>query len=153
MPCYLPVIQYADHHPLREQMYRAFVTRASESGKPEWDNTPLIARILEKRAEVAKLLGYDTFAGVSLATKMAQSPSEVVAFLEDLAARAKPFAQRDMAEIVEFARERARTVARGAGLGRGLGEREAAPEALRVLRQRGKALFSGRRGARGPVRA
>ena len=53
MPCYLPVMQYADHRALREQMYRAYVTRASEFGKPEWDNTPLIARILEMRAEVA----------------------------------------------------------------------------------------------------
>ncbi|MBL0142278.1 MAG: M3 family metallopeptidase [Betaproteobacteria bacterium] len=104
MPCYLPVMQYADYPALREQMYRGFVTRASELGKPEWDNSPLIAGILEKRAQVAGLLGYATFAQVSLATKMAQSPPEVIAFLEDLAARAKPFAQTDMAEIVEFAR-------------------------------------------------
>src|SRR5690606_16265450 len=99
MPCYLPVLQYADHRPLREAMYRAFVTRASEFGRPEWDNTPLIARILEKRAEVASLLGYGSFAGVSLATKMAGSPGEVIAFLEDLAVRAKPFAERDVAEV------------------------------------------------------
>jgi oligopeptidase A len=106
MPCYLPVLQYADHRPLREAMYRAFVTRASEYGKPEWDNTPLIARILEKRAEVASLLGYGSYAGVSLATKMAGSPGEVIAFLDDLAARAKPFAERDFAEVARFARER-----------------------------------------------
>ena len=106
MPCYLPVLQYADHRPLREAMYRAFVTRASEFGRPEWDNTPLIARILEKRAEVASLLGYGSFAGVSLATKMAGSPGEVIAFLEDLAARAKPFAERDIAEVASFARTR-----------------------------------------------
>ncbi len=105
MPCYLPVLQYADHHPLREQLYRAFVTRASEFGKPEHDNTPLITRILEKRAEVANLLGYGTFAGSSFATKMAQSPEEVLAFLEDLAARARPHAEGDMAELVQFARE------------------------------------------------
>ena len=104
MPCYLPVMQYADYHPLRERMYRAFVTRASEFGRPEWDNTPLIAAILDKRAEVASLLGFGTYAGVSLATKMAGSPGEVIAFLEDLAARARPFAERDMAEVVEFAR-------------------------------------------------
>jgi oligopeptidase A len=104
MPCYLPVMQYADYHPLRERMYRAFVTRASEFGRPEWDNTPLIASILDKRAEVASLLGFGSYAGVSLATKMAGSPAEVIAFLEDLAARAKPFAERDMAEVVEFAR-------------------------------------------------
>jgi oligopeptidase A len=104
MPCYLPVMQYADHHPLRERMYRANVTRASEFGKPDWDNSPLITTILGKRAEIAGLLGYPSFAGVSLATKMAQSPGEVIAFLEDLASRAKPFAERDMAELVEFAR-------------------------------------------------
>ncbi|MGE0357039.1 MAG: M3 family metallopeptidase [Burkholderiales bacterium] len=104
MPCYLPVLQYADHAPLREKMYRGFVTRASEFGRPEWDNTPLIAAVLDKREEVASLLGYPAFAGVSLATKMAKSPAEVIAFLEDLAARAKPFAERDMAEVTEFAR-------------------------------------------------
>ncbi len=104
MPCYLPVMQYADFHPLREQMYRAYATRASEFGRPDWDNTPLIAKILDKRAEVANLLGYESFAGVSLATKMAGEPLEVIAFLEDLAKRAKPFAERDMAEVVEFAR-------------------------------------------------
>ncbi|MBK6982602.1 MAG: M3 family metallopeptidase [Betaproteobacteria bacterium] len=104
MPCYLPVMQYADHHPLRERMYRAYATRAAEFGRPEWDNTPLIAQILEKRGEIAALLGFGSYAGVSLATKMAKSPAEVVAFLEDLAARAPPFAQADMAEVVEFAR-------------------------------------------------
>ncbi|MCM2327737.1 MAG: M3 family metallopeptidase [Lysobacter sp.] len=104
MPCYLPVMQYADHRALREQMYRANATRASEFGKPDWDNAPLVAKILEKRAEVASLLGYGTFAGVSLAAKMAGSAEEVVAFLEDLAARAKPSAERDMAEVEAFAR-------------------------------------------------
>jgi oligopeptidase A len=104
MPCYLPVTQYAESAPLRETMYRAFVTRASEFGKAQWDNTAGIGNILEKRAEAARLLGYSTFAEVSLATKMAQSPAEVFAFLGDLGARARPFAERDMAEMVEFAR-------------------------------------------------
>ena len=104
MPCYQPVMQYADHHPLRERMYRAYFTRASEFGRPEWDNTALIASILDKRAEVASLLGYGTYAGVSLATKMAASPEEVIAFLEDLGRRARPFAGRDMAEVEDFAR-------------------------------------------------
>ena len=104
MPCYQPVMQYADHHPLRERMYRAYFTRASEFGRPEWDNTALIASILDKRAEVASLLGYGTYAGVSLATKMAASPEEVIAFLEDLGRRARPFAERDMAEVEDFAR-------------------------------------------------
>jgi oligopeptidase A len=106
MPCYLPVMQYADHHGLRERMYRAFVTRASEAGDPQWDNGALIARILELRAEAARLLGYRSFAEVSLATKMADSPAEVLAFLDDLARRARPFAERDMAELTEFARAR-----------------------------------------------
>ena len=104
MPCYLPVLQYADHHGLRERMYRAFVTRASEFGKPEWDNTALIARILEGRAEVARLLGYANYAEVSLATKMAGSPVEVLDFLRGLGQRSRPHAQRDVAEAVEFAR-------------------------------------------------
>ncbi|MCW5593680.1 MAG: M3 family metallopeptidase, partial [Burkholderiales bacterium] len=104
MPCYLPVMQYADHRPLRSRMYRAHVTRASEFGRPEWDNTPLIAAILDKRAEVASLLGFGSYAGVSLATKMAGSPEEVIAFLDDLGRRARPFAERDMAELVDYAR-------------------------------------------------
>ncbi|HUQ27984.1 MAG TPA: M3 family metallopeptidase [Usitatibacter sp.] len=104
MPCYMPVMQYADHHGLREVMYRAYVTRASEIGKPEWDNTPIMRRILELRREMAQLLGYGSYADVSLATKMAGAPREALAFLEDLAARAKPFAERDMAQLRDFAR-------------------------------------------------
>ncbi len=104
MPCYLPVMQYADHHGLRERMYRAFVTRASESGKPEWDNTANIRRLLELRGEAARLLGYTSFADLSLATKMAASPAEALEFLDDLAMRSKPFAERDMKELREFAR-------------------------------------------------
>ena len=104
MPCYLPVMQYADFMPLREKMYHAYVTRASEFGQPEWDNTALMGEILARRAEVAKLLGYASFADVSLATKMAQSSAEVLGFLGDLAVRAKPYADRDWQEIVAFAR-------------------------------------------------
>ena len=104
MPCYLPVMQYADHGGLRERMYRAYVTRASEFGKAEWDNTANIERILALRGEAARLLGYATFAEVSLATKMAASPREVLDFLEDLARRARPFAERDMEELARFAR-------------------------------------------------
>jgi oligopeptidase A len=103
-PSYLPVLQYADYHPLRERMYRANATRASELGPAERDNGPLIEGILARRAEVASLLGFPDYAGVSLATKMAGSPDEVIAFLEDLAARAKPHAERDMAELVAYAR-------------------------------------------------
>jgi oligopeptidase A len=105
MPCYLPVMQYADHHGLRERTYRAFVTRASSFGPAEWDNGENIRRILELRAEAARLLGYGSFAEVSLATKMAASPPEALAFLDDLARRARPFAQRDMDELRAFARD------------------------------------------------
>jgi oligopeptidase A len=104
MPCYMPVMQYADHHGLRETMYRAFVTRASDLGPPEWDNNAIISRILGLRRERARLLGYDSFADVSLATKMAGSPAEALRFMEDLARRSKPFAERDMDELREFAR-------------------------------------------------
>jgi oligopeptidase A len=103
-PCYQPVMQYADHHGLRERMYRANVTRASELGKPEWNNDPHIARILALRREAARLLGYASHAEVSLATKMAGTPAEALAFLEDLARRTRPFAERDMEELREFAR-------------------------------------------------
>jgi oligopeptidase A len=103
-PSYLPVMQYADDRALRETMYRESVTRASEFGKPEWDNTPLIARMLELRKEEAELLGYRSFAEVSLQPKMAESPAQVLAFLDDLAARARPSAERDVAELREFAR-------------------------------------------------
>ncbi len=105
MPCYQPVMQYADHQGLRERMYHAFVTRASEFGKPEWDNTPLIRSILELRRESATLLGYGSYADVSLATKMAESPRDALAFLEDLARRSKPFAEHDMDEVRAYARD------------------------------------------------
>jgi oligopeptidase A len=104
-PCYMPVMQYADHHGLRETMYRAYVTRASDLGKPEWNNEGNIRRILELRAEAAQLLGYGSYAEVSLASKMAERPGEALAFLEDLARRARPFAERDMEELRRFARE------------------------------------------------
>jgi len=104
MPCYMPVLQYADHHGLRERMYRAYMTRASEFGAPEWDNSPIMTRILELRAELAKLLDYGSYADVSLASKMAGTPAQALAFLEDLARRTKPFAERDMRELREFAR-------------------------------------------------
>jgi oligopeptidase A len=105
-PSYLPVMQYADDRALRETMYRESVTRSSEFGRPEWDNTPLIARIVALRQELARLLGYRSFAEVSLVPKMAESPSQVLAFLDDLARRARPFAERDVAELREFARQK-----------------------------------------------
>ena len=103
-PCYMPVIQYADDRALRALMHRATSTLASELGaSAAWDNTPVIARILALRREEAQLLGYASFAELSLVPKMAQKPAEVLAFLRDLARRARPFAERDYAELVEFA--------------------------------------------------
>jgi oligopeptidase A len=106
MPSYLPVMQYADNRTLRELMYRAYVTRAAEFGNPEWNNTPIIEQILKLRRRLAHLLGYESFAQVSLEPKMAESPAQVLSFLTDLAARVKPFALRDYDELAAFARER-----------------------------------------------
>jgi len=103
-PSYMPVMQYADDRKLRETMYRESVTRASEFGKSEWDNTSLVARIVELRRELAGLLGYANYAEVSLVPKMADSPQQVLAFLEDLARRARPFAEKDADELRDFAR-------------------------------------------------
>ena len=104
MPSYLPVLQYADSRRLRAALYRAHATRAAEFGPAELDNTPLIRRILELRREEAQLLGYANYAEVSLVPKMAESVPQVLAFLRDLAVKAKPFAQKDIAELSEFAR-------------------------------------------------
>ena len=105
MPSYLPVMQYADDRKLRETLYHASATRAAEFGKAEWNNAPLIAKIVPLRREMAQLLGYQDFAEVSLVPKMAESPSQVLAFLEDLAKRARPFAEQDVAELREFAKQ------------------------------------------------
>ncbi|MBA2660385.1 MAG: M3 family metallopeptidase [Nitrosospira sp.] len=105
-PSYSPVMQYADNRTLRERMYRAYVTRASELGKLEWDNTPLISRILELRKEEAQLLRFDSYAEVSLATKMASTPKQVMDFLSELAAKAKPYAERDLKELHQFANDK-----------------------------------------------
>jgi len=102
-PSYMPVLQYADDRKLREQLYFAYATRASEFGQPELNNTDLIAQILKLRHEAAQLLGYANYAEESLETKMAQSPTQVMDFLRSLAQRARPFAERDMAELREFA--------------------------------------------------
>ena len=102
-PSYVPFMQYAEARGLREQMYRAFVTRASEFGAPALDNTPLIAQILRLHHEAALLLGYANHAEVSLVPKMAHSPGQVLEFLQDLAAKALPFARKDYAELGEFA--------------------------------------------------
>ena len=106
MPSYLPVMQYAGHRALRERVYRAYAVRASElDAAAKWDNGPLIGRILALRAEEAALLGYHDYAEVSLVPKMADSPAQVLAFLRELAAKAKPYAERDLSELKRFARE------------------------------------------------
>ena len=106
MPCYLPVMQFAKNSAVREPLYRAYVTRASDQGSDaSLDNGALISEILALRQEEAQLLGYENFAQVSLATKMAQSPDEVMGFLRDLAQRARPYAERDVAEMRAFAAE------------------------------------------------
>ncbi len=115
MPSYLPVQQYAERRELREKMYRAYNTRASEfdasrqendQGEAKsLDNMPLINRILELREEEARLLGFNNYAEISLATKMAASPQQVLDFLHELAAKAKPYAERDLQELQQFAAE------------------------------------------------
>ena len=106
IPSYLPVMQYADNRALREQVYRAFVTKASELGaSADWDNTEIIKELLQLREEEAQLLGYGNYAEVSLVPKMAQEPQQVIQFLEDIAARARPFAERDLEELRAFAKD------------------------------------------------
>jgi oligopeptidase A len=106
MPCYGPVMQYAEDRNLRRRMHEAWSTRASDLGSnPDWNNAALVDRILALRDEVARLLGYASYAEVSLVPKMAEHADEVIAFLRDLASRARPFAQRDMAELTAFAHD------------------------------------------------
>jgi oligopeptidase A len=125
-PSYGPVMQYADNRSLRERLYRAYTTRASEQLSegsnlvhPQgvgrgckadesatttlWDNTPLMSQILKLRTELAQMLGFDNYAEFSLASKMADTPAQVAEFLLELAQRAKPFAQNDLKELREFA--------------------------------------------------
>jgi oligopeptidase A len=102
-PSYLPVMQYAENRALRETLYRAYATRASELSKPDWDNTPLISDILKLKQEEASMLGFKNFSELSLATKMADTPAQVTDFLYTLAKRAKPYAERDMQELIAHA--------------------------------------------------
>jgi len=104
LPNYLPVMQYGENRALRERLYRAYATRASEFGKAEVDNSAVMRELLALRQEEAKLLGYANYAEVSLVPKMADTPAQVIEFLRDLARRARPFAEKDLAELREFAR-------------------------------------------------
>nr|WP_245606740.1 M3 family metallopeptidase [Thiothrix lacustris] len=105
-PSYFPIMTYADNRELRAEVYRAYTTRASELGtNADWDNTQVMRDILRLRQEEAALLGYANFAELSLATKMAESPQQVLDFIDDLARKAKPFAETEFAEVEAFARE------------------------------------------------
>ena len=103
LPCYLPVMMHGRHRPLREALYRAYMTRASEFGDPAHDNSALMQELLQLRHEEAALLGYATYADAALVTKMARSPAEVLGFVRDIARRARPFAEKDLAELRAFA--------------------------------------------------
>ena len=105
MPSYLPVMQFAHSSKLRETLFRAYVTRASDQGDTRFDNSALIREILALRKEEAKLLGYANFGEVSMVPKMAESPQQVVGFLRNLAAKARPFGQKDVADMRAFAAE------------------------------------------------
>jgi oligopeptidase A len=103
-PSYLPVMQFADNRELREKIYRAYATRASEFGKVDWDNSPLMKEIVQLRGEEARLLGFNNFGELSLAAKMAESPKQVIEFMRELALRSRPFAEKDLVELRDFAK-------------------------------------------------
>ncbi|MFM2274149.1 MAG: hypothetical protein RL211_21 [Pseudomonadota bacterium] len=108
MPCYLPVMQFAKSSELREKLYRAYVTRASDQADADasqFDNSGIIQEILALRLEESKLLGYNNFGELSVVPKMADSPAQVISFLRDLANKARPFAEKDLAEMRQFAAE------------------------------------------------
>ncbi|WP_413504946.1 oligopeptidase A [Serratia grimesii] len=107
MPSYLPVLTYGDNRALREEMYRAFTTRASDQGPNagKWDNSEVMAETLALRHELAQLLGFDSYADKSLATKMAENPEQVLGFLSDLAKRARPQAEQELAQLRAFAKQ------------------------------------------------
>jgi oligopeptidase A len=108
LPCYLPVMQFATSGALRERLYRAYSTRASDQAEGEarkYDNTAVMHQILALRREEAQLLGYANFGELSLVPKMADTPTQVIQFLRTLAAKAHPFAERDLADLRAFAAE------------------------------------------------
>jgi oligopeptidase A len=103
MPCYIPVLQYADLRTLRETLFRAYNTRASELGAPAHDNSTVVQELVALRQEEAALLGLPSYAHLSLVPKMAKAPDDVLKFVRDLAQRARPHAQRELAELRAFA--------------------------------------------------
>jgi len=113
MPCYLPIMQFAHSSALRAKLYRAYVTRASEQALPgaqKYDNTAIMGKILALRQEEARLLGYPNFGTLSVVPKMADSPQTVIAFLRDLAHKARPFANKDLSDLRQFAHEQLQMV-------------------------------------------
>lgn len=106
IPSYLPVMTYCDNQALREEMYRAYSTRASDQGPNagKWDNSPVMEEILALRHELAQLLGFENYAHESLATKMAENPQQVLDFLTDLAKRARPQGEKELAQLRAFAK-------------------------------------------------
>ncbi len=106
-PSYTTFMSFADDRALRERMYEAYVTRASGEGPQagRWDNSEIMVRILQRRRELARLLGFSSYAEYSLQRKMVRHVGEVLAFLRELAARARPVAQRELAELEGYARE------------------------------------------------
>ncbi|MGN6022953.1 M3 family metallopeptidase [Alcaligenes faecalis] len=105
MPCYLPVMQYARNQTLRELMYRAYTTIASDQGDAQFDNSQAIETLLDLRAQEASLLGFASYAHMRLETRMADTPEQVMSFLRDLAAKARPYARQDLDELQAFAQK------------------------------------------------
>ena len=105
IPSYLPVMMYADNRALRAELYEAFTTRASDQGPNagKWDNSAIMSELLTLRRELAQLLGFANYAELSLATKMADKPEQVVNFLTDLAAKSLPQGKAELEEIRVFA--------------------------------------------------
>ena len=105
-PTFDAVMRHADKPKLREQMYRAWITRGSDQGEnPNWDNSGLIETIMALRHEAAQLVGFDSYADYSLSTKMAKSNDEVIGFLRELAARSRPSAEKELSQLSEFAQQ------------------------------------------------
>ena len=104
IPSYLPVMTYCENRALREEIYRAYATRASEQGPNagKWDNSKVMEEILTLRIELAKLLGFNTYTELSLATKMAQNPQQVLDFLDNLAERAKPQGEKELQDLKDY---------------------------------------------------
>ncbi|PTQ02158.1 oligopeptidase A [Vibrio sp. ZF 223] len=105
IPSYLPVMTYCDNQELRKELYEAYVTRASDRGPNagKWDNTEIITEQLKLRHEIARMLGFSSYSEKSLSTKMAETPDQVLGFLNDLAVKAKPQGEREVEELRQFA--------------------------------------------------